>query len=89
MPTRPEQFANGYTIMSVYLKPAPGLADASKYAPIESSIHQIVKELSLLYCLPQNKFQAQFATGRLSLQETIYAHCVWIFTGHFINRLGA
>jgi glutamate dehydrogenase len=74
--------------MSVYLRPAPGLTDASKHVPIESSIHQIVKELSLLYCLPQNKFQAQFATGGLSLQETIYAHCVWVFTGHFINRLG-
>jgi glutamate dehydrogenase len=84
-----EQFANGYTIMSVYLKPAPGNTYISKHVPIESSIHQIVKELSLLYCLPQNKFQSHFATGRLSLQETIYAHCVWVFTGHFINRLGS
>jgi glutamate dehydrogenase len=84
-----EQFANGYAVMSVYLKPAPGVTYASKHVPIESSIHQIVKELSLLYCLPQNKFQKEFATGKLSLQETIYAHCVWVFTGHFINRLGS
>jgi glutamate dehydrogenase len=83
-----EQFANGYTIMSVYLKPAPGVTYASKHVAIESSIHQIVKEVSLLYCLPQNKFQTHFATGKLSLQETIYSHCVWVFTGHFINRLG-
>lgn len=84
-----EQFANGYTVMSVYLKPSPGLTYASKKVPIESSIHQIVKELSLLYCLPQNRFQSHFATGKLSLQETIYAHCVWVFTSHFINRLGS
>jgi glutamate dehydrogenase len=83
-----EQFANGYTIISIYLKPAPGSTYVSRNTPINASIHQIVKELSLLYALPQNKFQNQFATGQLSLQETIYAHCVWVFCGHFINRLG-
>ena len=47
-----------------------------------------MKEVSLLYCIPQNKFRTHFASGRLSLQETIYAHCVWVFVGHFLNRLG-
>ncbi|KAF2664764.1 NAD-specific glutamate dehydrogenase [Microthyrium microscopicum] len=84
-----EQFANGYTIISVYLKPASSDIYTPRNIPIESSIHQIVKELSLLYCIPQNKFQSHFATGRLSLQETIYAHCVWVFSNHFINRLGS
>ncbi|KAF2402216.1 NAD-specific glutamate dehydrogenase-like protein [Trichodelitschia bisporula] len=83
-----EQFANGYTVMSVYLKPAPGIKTSPRFPSIESSIHQIVKEISLLYCIPQNKLQAHFATGRLSLQETIYAHCVWVFVSHFLNRLG-
>lgn len=83
-----EQFSNGYTVMSVYLKPSPG-PPSPRHVPIESSIHQIVKEISLLYCIPQNKLQAHFATGRLSLQETIYAHCVWVFVGHFLNRLGS
>lgn len=79
-----EQFSNGYTAMSLYLTQSPG----GKHPPIEASIHQIIKEVSLLYCIPQNKFQAHFATGRLSLQETIYAHCVWVFVSHFLNRLG-
>src|ERR1700759_2330140 len=83
-----EQFANGYTIMSVYLRPVAQSTANSRYPPIEASIHQIIKEISLLYCIPQNKFQAHFATGRLSLQETIYAHCVWVFIRHFLNRLG-
>lgn len=48
-----------------------------------------MKEISLLYCIPQNKFQSHFASGRLSLQETIYAHCCWVFVGHFLNRLGS
>lgn len=84
-----EQFSNGITIMSIYLRPLPyGLAE-SRLPPIEASIHQIMKEVSLLYCIPQNKFQGHFAQGRLSLQETIYAHCVWVFVGHFLNRLGS
>jgi glutamate dehydrogenase len=82
-----EQFSNGYTVMSLYLSPLAGVAGA-KHPPIEASIHQIIKEISLLYCIPQNKFQTLFATGRLSLQETIYAHCCWVFITHFLNRLG-
>jgi glutamate dehydrogenase len=82
-----EQFSNGYTTMSLYLRQIPGSA-SSKHPPIEASIHQIIKEISLLYCIPQNRFQAHFATAKLSLQETIYAHCVWVFVSHFLNRLG-
>ncbi|KAF2747200.1 NAD-specific glutamate dehydrogenase [Sporormia fimetaria CBS 119925] len=81
-----EQFSNGYTIMSLYLHPIE--ASEARHPPIEASIHQIIKEISLLYCIPQNKFQAHFASGRLSLQETIYAHCVWVYISHFLNRLG-
>ncbi|KAF1810836.1 NAD-specific glutamate dehydrogenase [Eremomyces bilateralis CBS 781.70] len=83
-----EQFSNGYTVMSIYLHPAK-LDGTKRFPPIEASIHQIIKEISLLYCVPQNKLQAHFASGRLSLQETIYAHCVWVFVGHFLNRLGS
>jgi glutamate dehydrogenase len=82
-----EQFSNGYTVMSLYLRQLPGAA-ASKHPNIEASIHQIIKEVSLLYCIPQTKFQTLFATSRLSLQETVYAHCVWVFVTHFLNRLG-
>ena len=84
-----EQFSNGITIMSIYLRPLPQVASNAKHPPIEASIYQIMKEVSLLYCIPQNKFQGHFASGRLSLQETIYAHCVWVFVGHFLNRLGS
>lgn len=82
-----EQFSNGITVMSIYLKPVSGQT-LGKFPPIEQSIHQITKEISLLYCIPQNKFQSLFASGRLSLQETTYGHCVWVFVQHFLNRLG-
>ena len=84
-----EQFSNGITVMSLYLRPASTDLAESRHPPIEASIHQIIKEVSLLYCIPQNKFQAHFASGNLSLQESIYAHCVWIFTQQFLNRLGS
>ncbi|GAB7357130.1 hypothetical protein MBLNU459_g7928t3 [Dothideomycetes sp. NU459] len=84
-----EQFSNGYTIMSLYLRPVPGAVASARHPPIEASIHQIMKEASLLYCIPQNKLQSHFASGRLSVQETIYAHCVWVYVGHFLNRLGS
>lgn len=84
-----EQFSNGITVMSLYLKPAPFAGPGSKYPPIDQSIHQITKEISLLYCIPQNKFQSLFASGQLSLAETIYGHCVWVFVQHMLNRLGS
>ncbi|RWA12014.1 hypothetical protein EKO27_g3095 [Xylaria grammica] len=81
-----EQFSNGITVMSIYLKPASNLD--TEPVPLNESIHQITKEISLLYCIPQNKLHPLFASGDLSLQETIYGHCVWVFVQHFLNRLG-
>lgn len=91
-----EQFSNGVTIISLYLTPASRqtastleeLEELKKYPPIEHSIHQVTKEASLLYCLPQNHFRRLFAQGQLSLQESIYAHSAFIFVTHFLNRLG-
>jgi glutamate dehydrogenase len=82
-----EQFSNGITVMSIYLKPATNLE--GEYPPIDQSIHQITKEISLLYCIPQNKLHNLFASGELSLQEAIYGHCAWVFVQHFLNRLGS
>lgn len=83
-----EQFSNGVTIISLYLKPAENLQN-NRSPPIEAAIHQIIKEVSLLFCIPQNKLQNQFASGNLSLQEAIYAHCVHVFVQQFLNRLGS
>lgn len=80
-----EQFSNGYTIMSVYLKPA-GNVNAP---PIEHSIQQIMREASLIYCLPNTPFRDFFRTKKLSVQETTYAYVTWIFCQHFLNRLGS
>ncbi|GMK59497.1 hypothetical protein CspeluHIS016_0801030 [Cutaneotrichosporon spelunceum] len=80
-----EQFANGMTIISLYLGPVPN----TQAPPIEHSIQQIVRESSLLFCLPDNPF---FSVGDgqspHAVQEATYAYVCWIFTQHFCNRLG-
>ncbi|OCH90429.1 NAD-dependent glutamate dehydrogenase [Obba rivulosa] len=82
-----EQFSNGITIVSLYLNPLPG----ANAPPIEHSIFQVMKEASLLYCLPDNPFFYPGAGPRSghAVQEATYAYCGWIFAQHFCNRLGA
>ncbi|GJE97674.1 NAD-specific glutamate dehydrogenase [Phanerochaete sordida] len=81
-----EQFSNGVTIIGIYLNPLPGAAGP----PIEHSIHQVMKEASLLFCLPDNPFfYASGASSTHAVQEATYAYCGWIFAQHFCNRLGA
>ncbi|KDR82436.1 hypothetical protein GALMADRAFT_237757 [Galerina marginata CBS 339.88] len=79
-----EQFSNGITIISLYLNPLPN----SNAPPIENSIFQVMKEASLLYCLPDNPFFLPKAPGSNAVQEATYAYCGWIFAQHFCNRLG-
>ncbi|GAA6031389.1 hypothetical protein JCM8097_005637 [Rhodosporidiobolus ruineniae] len=73
-----ENFANGVTIVSLYLNPLQG-------PPSEASILQIIKEASLIFVLPANPL---FKDSQLSAQEATYAYAGWIFAQHFLNRLG-
>lgn len=70
--------------MGIYLNPMP----SAKAIPIEHSIYQVMKETSLLYCLPKNPLQHFLITSTLSVQETVYGYVGWIFSQHFLNRLG-
>ncbi|KAG7875923.1 hypothetical protein KL938_004857 [Ogataea parapolymorpha] len=76
-----ENFANGYSIISMYIDYTDGLSP-------DATIYQMAKEASLLYCIPNNMFYSKFASGEMSIQESIYAHCGVIFVTHFLNRLG-
>lgn len=66
-----EQFSNGITIISLYLNPLPN----STSPPIEHSIYQVMKEASLLYCLPDNPFFLPNApeSNAQAVQEAMYA----------------
>jgi glutamate dehydrogenase len=65
-----EHFACGVTVVSLYLLPLP---DAK--VPIEASIFQIMKEASLLFCLPDNPFFGMDEHGQHvhAVQEASYA----------------
>lgn len=86
-----ENFSNGVTIMTLYLAPLPdGVSESvTRAPPIEHSITQVLKEASLIYCVPRTPLQALFQTGQLSVQEAIYGYSALIFCQHFLNRLGS
>ncbi|MBW0499711.1 hypothetical protein O181_039426 [Austropuccinia psidii MF-1] len=74
-----ERFSNGMIIISLYLHSLRG-------PPIESAIVQVIREASLVFCLPNNPF-FQPSTQH-AVQEATYAYCGSIFSQHFLNRLG-
>jgi glutamate dehydrogenase len=80
-----EHFSNGVTVCCLYLDQLPN----SKCAPIDHTIFQVMKEASLIYCLPTTPLQSFFQSGKLSVQEAIYGYVGWIFCQHFLNRLGS
>ncbi|KAJ3065047.1 NAD-dependent glutamate dehydrogenase [Podochytrium sp. JEL0797] len=80
-----EQFSNGVTVLSIYLN----RPQRNDLPPLEHSIQQVVKEASLLYCLPTTPLQEHFQSKKLSVQEAIYGYTGWIFAQHFLNRLGS
>ena len=92
-----EQFANGVTIITLYLNPLMTNAGFDYHIdgshppppPIELSILQIMKETSLIYCLPTTPLQSLFQEAKLSVQEAIYGYVRFVFAGHFLNRLGS
>ncbi|KIO23889.1 hypothetical protein M407DRAFT_213963 [Tulasnella calospora MUT 4182] len=83
---------------ALYLNPLP----QSSAPPIESTIFQVIKEASLLYCLPENPFFRTQPTGAdpsvitpqgslgHAVQEATYACKIHqAHFGHFCNRLGS
>jgi glutamate dehydrogenase len=46
-----------------------------------------MREASLLFCLPDNPFFEAQPNGH-AVQEATYAYAGWIFSQHFLNRLG-
>jgi len=79
-----EQFSNDFVIISVYLKPAGNVKGPS----LEHCVQQVVREASLIYCLPNTPFREFLRSRKLSVQEITYSYVLWIFCQHFLNRLG-
>jgi len=79
-----EQFANGMVVVSIYLRQVPN----SSMPSIDRCMHQLLKEVSLLYLLPVSQLHRFFLSKELSVRETSYAYAGWRFAEHFLNRLG-
>jgi hypothetical protein len=68
------------TIISLYLNPIP---DPSA-PPIEHSIFQVMKEASLLFCLPDNPYFLPKSIGSHAVQEATYACQFFYLSGVFL-----
>ncbi|TIB98437.1 NAD-dependent glutamate dehydrogenase [Wallemia mellicola] len=83
-----EHFSNGSVIVSLYLNKDP----LTPAPPISHSVVQIVREVSLIYCLPDNPFFSRAAESEPgkgnAVQEATYAYIGYIYITHFCNRLG-
>ena len=68
------------------------LAPIARTPPIQHSVVQIVREVSLIYCLPDNPFFTRAADHDYgkghAVQEATYAYVAYIYISHFCNRLG-
>lgn len=80
-----EQFSNGVTIICLYLDRIPNSTSAIS---VSAAIYQIIREVSLIYCIPSTPLNTFFNQGIMSAQEVRYAHVCWIFAQHFLNKLG-
>ncbi|KAH3901483.1 related to NAD-specific glutamate dehydrogenase [Saccharomycodes ludwigii] len=78
-----ESFANDMNIFSIYISKKDN--NGVEGQNFEMIINQIVKECSLLYCIPTTYFDQ---VSQFSPQEAIYAHIGSIFINHFIDRIG-
>lgn len=83
-----ENFSNGVSIMCLYLSPLKRGSCSADAPPIEHSILQIMREASLIFCLPSTPLSALFRAGTLSVQESMYGYNALVFAQHFLNRLG-
>eukprot|EP00697_Spironema_sp_BW2_P001631 gnl/Spiro4/1218_TR643_c0_g1_i1.p1 gnl/Spiro4/1218_TR643_c0_g1~~gnl/Spiro4/1218_TR643_c0_g1_i1.p1 ORF type:complete len:1008 (+),score=334.39 gnl/Spiro4/1218_TR643_c0_g1_i1:114-3026(+) len=80
-----EQFSNDITIYSLFLQKLP-----QSDIQISGVSDRLISEVSLYNCLPPTSpFVPYFCKKIFSLSEAAYAHVVWVFCQHFLNRVGA
>eukprot|EP01111_Echinosteliopsis_oligospora_P014812 TRINITY_DN5681_c1_g1_i1.p1 TRINITY_DN5681_c1_g1~~TRINITY_DN5681_c1_g1_i1.p1 ORF type:complete len:630 (-),score=158.98 TRINITY_DN5681_c1_g1_i1:162-2051(-) len=76
-----EQFANGMTILSIYLR-----AMDPTEKDLTSKVHTIAEQASLVYILPRSSLTPLLTTNQLSAEEVAYAYVGWKFAYQFLNR---
>lgn len=87
-----EQFANNMVVMSIHIQ---AMAN-SRFGNVKSIIKSLIKEVSLLFIVPDNIGSGQranvlhkaFRQKKLCMREAAYSYAGWIFCQHFLNKLG-
>ena len=70
-----EQFSNGRTAYSFYLK---GIKD-------QTLIQNLVEDMSLIYVFPESPLSGLFRDGKLTAQETVFGVSAWSFCHQFLT----
>ena len=78
-------YEGGIVIMNIFLARAGNKKDISSTSAV---IPQVLRDISLLFPIPDSPLHRLFREGKLSIQEVVFSYCGGIFTQHFFNRLG-
>jgi len=77
-----DQFANGITMFSVYLRPRKDVGQS--WTP-ENAV-RIVEDANLIYILPRTSISYLFRDSVFTVKEHAYAYAGWKFAFHFLAR---
>ena len=70
-----EQFANGRTAYTFYLK---DIKD-------QGLVQNLVEDMSLIYVIPESPISSLFQQGKLTAQETVFTVSAWSFAHQFLT----
>ncbi len=70
-----ERFANGKSIISVYLC---GISD-------EKLVEELAEDISLVYAIPDSPLSDLFRRGELNARETVFGVSAWSFAHQFLS----
>jgi glutamate dehydrogenase len=78
-------YPNGLVVINLSLGRAGNKSDILSVGAV---LPQLLRDISLLFPIPDSPLHALFREGKLSIQECVFSYCGGIFVQHFYNRLG-
>lgn len=78
-------YSNGLVVINLSLARAGNKRDILS---VGSVLPQILRDISLLFPIPDSPVHRLFRESKLSIQECVFSYCGGIFVQHFFNRLG-
>ena len=78
-------YDRGIVIINLVLSRAGNKRDISSVASV---LPQLLRDISLLFPIPDSPLHRLFRESKLSIQEVVFSYCGGVFAQHFFNRLG-